>query len=103
MTEHHFKKGDKVPTWVQRIAPTYLQDRLVFGVDVLAEAHEGSTVLYPEGEPEGEWCLIYCPDAGGEKVLLRGAPTIMFAHPRGDSRNEHKPIELSSGAASSKE
>lgn len=94
MEEFRFKKGDKVPTWVQQITPEYLQDGLVFGVDVIAERHEGGTVLYPESLPDEPWCMIYHPDANGEKTLLRGAPTTLFAYPRGDSRNEYKPIDV---------
>lgn len=93
MTEHHFKKGDQVPEWVERVEPVELQYRLTFDVDALVEKYpDGLCLVYPETEiPEGDSLLRFENADILEDTKIIGAPTRMFMYPRDDERNNPKP------------
>lgn len=100
MAEYHrFKKGERVPTWLEVVTPEYLQERLVFGKDVLVEREDhGACVVYPMTELDEHLPVIELPDGNQEEVTLKGAPTTFLRWPKDDPRN--KDITLLDGPRS---
>lgn len=87
MTEYRFKKGERVPQWVEKVEPPGIDLHGTFGADVLVERHDDVVMIWPERELEAEECLMRF-DGKAEGARITGAPTWGFMYPKGDPRNE---------------